>query len=192
MKKSHKKIYPQVSGFTLVEILVVVAITTVLTGVGVANYQDIRQVNQVVADANEAMIAIREVQNKALAPNPLELGLPVDEELCAYGVYFDEVSSDIVLYYSSINTTIINSCQEAGSAFSYDPANEYDRVSLLHTDLNLSSGTTLSLWYETPFARAGTLPSVGTSFTLTIEHQSDATKSRTIEVPESGMVSTVD
>jgi prepilin-type N-terminal cleavage/methylation domain-containing protein len=189
MKK--QKQYMIKRGFTLVEILVVVAITTILTGVGVANYQDIREVNRVVADTTLGMIAIRDVQNKALAPNPREIsGFPANEQICAYGVYFVEGSDRIDTYYVSSDPAVATCDTLSSSDFDYASGTQLEQYVFEGSEVNLASGNDISLWFETPFARGGSdrLVNTGDTFDVTIANTRDVLKSRIIRLSPSGLV----
>lgn len=188
MKKQKK--YTFKKGFTLIEILVVVAITTVLTGVGVANYQDIREVNRVVADTTLGMIAIRDAQNNALAPNPREIpGFPANEQICAYGVYFVEGTNQVETYYVSSDPAVAR-CGDASISLDYASGTPLEQYVFEGSEINLASGSEISLWFETPFARGGSdrLSNTGDTFDVTIANSRDLLKSRVIRLSPSGLV----
>jgi prepilin-type N-terminal cleavage/methylation domain-containing protein len=188
------------SGYTLIELLVVVAITGLLSGVGIVNYREIREVNRLLSDTSIVMEAIRSVQNKALAPNPGEIsGFPANHQICAYGVYFENQTNTVKIYYVSTNpsirpcgSTLIGLDFASGSLLK-----EYvlkDDKGSPSSQVSLSSGSNISLWFTTPFARGGSnrITSTGGTFDIRVSNARDLLIFRVIRISPSGLVRVMD
>jgi prepilin-type N-terminal cleavage/methylation domain-containing protein len=76
-------------GFTLAELLVSISIITILSTIGVQSYITTQRSAKLKADVITVTSAIRQAQNRALSPSTGDLGMGVDDKLCAMGVRFN-------------------------------------------------------------------------------------------------------
>jgi prepilin-type N-terminal cleavage/methylation domain-containing protein len=73
-------------GFSLVEILVSIAIISILSGIGISTFYASRQRARLEEDVSKIVMAIRRTQNAALAPSKSETGVGETETLYSMGV----------------------------------------------------------------------------------------------------------
>jgi len=74
-------------GFTLAELLVSIAIITILSGIGMQTYFVAQRNARLSADVITVTSIIRQAQNRALSPSRSDLtGIAANEKLCAMGV----------------------------------------------------------------------------------------------------------
>ncbi len=85
-------------GFTLAELLVSISIITILSVIGVQSYITTQRSAKLKADVITVTSAIRQAQNRALSPSIGDLGMEVDDKLCAMGVRFYD-SKKLQSYY---------------------------------------------------------------------------------------------
>jgi prepilin-type N-terminal cleavage/methylation domain-containing protein len=76
-------------GFTLAELLVSISIITILSTIGVQTYVTTQRSAKLKADVTTVTSAIRQAQNRALSPSTGDLGMGVNDKLCAMGVRFN-------------------------------------------------------------------------------------------------------
>jgi prepilin-type N-terminal cleavage/methylation domain-containing protein len=76
-------------GFTLAELLVSISIITILSTIGVQSYITTQRSAKLKADVITVTSAIRQAQNRALSPSTGDLGMGVNDKLCAMGVRFN-------------------------------------------------------------------------------------------------------
>ncbi len=75
-------------GFSLVELIVSVAIISTLSTIGITSYASSQRRAQLDADVISVYSAIRKAQNRALSPSKSDFGIAETDELCALGVDF--------------------------------------------------------------------------------------------------------
>jgi prepilin-type N-terminal cleavage/methylation domain-containing protein len=85
-------------GFSLAEIFVSIAIITILSTIGVQTYATAQRSAKLKADVITVTSAIRQAQNRALSPSTGDLGMGVNDKLCAMGVSFYD-SKKLQSYY---------------------------------------------------------------------------------------------
>lgn len=149
-------------GFSLVEILVSIAIITILSGFGIQAFATAQQRARLEEDVATVVQAIRKAQNSALAPSKSETGV-ITEKLCSMGVSIDGNNNSIKQFYTIT----------CGSAIDYSPPKT--------TQLKYSNITPSNINFEfiIPFA------DVSTGGNITIQN---GALSKTIEVTDSGLI----
>lgn len=75
-------------GFSLVELIVSVAIISILSTIGITSYASSQRRAKLDADVTSVYSAIRKAQNRALSPSKSDFGIAESDELCALGVDF--------------------------------------------------------------------------------------------------------
>lgn len=148
------------SGFTLVELLMVLAITAVMAGIGIATYFNLNQRNQ-VADMAERIVAdLRSAQSNAQS----------QEGGQQWGMHFDNTLSNNPFY-----STFYGSSYASGTVTQV--------VSLNGTGLSFTSpasGTSTNIIFTTPYG----VPTASGSVTIAGAGASD-----TINVSSVGTIS---
>lgn len=95
-------------GFSLVEILVSVAIITILSTVGVQSFYSSRERSRFEEDVSKVVQALRTAQNSALAPSRSDTGVDDSQELCSIVFKIDD--KKLNLYYSSKASNSNSNC----------------------------------------------------------------------------------
>lgn len=128
-------------GFSLTEILVSIAIISILSGIGIQAFVASRQRARLEEDVAKVVQALRKAQNAALAPSRSETGIATGSTLCAIGVKIT----------SSTSARTIQPIYQTGTT-SCSGENNYGTTA---TELNYASIDPLSdsvIVFETPFA----------------------------------------
>lgn len=169
----HKK------GFTLVELLVSIALISIISGISLANYSDIRTSAQMESDVNTVVIALRDAQSKALSPDKTEFG--ITGKLCSIGVELDtNVTPNRILPYVVEDVSFSQDCS-GGTRVYYASATELEKSNLIITDQ-------YQIQFATPFGQTTIIPS-STSDLVTVGLQSlNGSISRSIDVYSSGLI----
>jgi prepilin-type N-terminal cleavage/methylation domain-containing protein len=90
-------------GFSMIEILVTVAVIAILSTIGIQTYFAAKSSAQLDADIITITNAIRAAQNKALSPSKTGLPNTNNRKICAYGISF--TASTFRNYYRYLGTT---------------------------------------------------------------------------------------
>jgi prepilin-type N-terminal cleavage/methylation domain-containing protein len=99
-------------GFSLVEMLVSIAIITIISSVGIQAFAAAQQRARLEEDVAKAVQAIRKAQNNALAPSKSATGTDnSSEKLCSMGIQID--GNEIKPFYTIVNTSICSSTLES-------------------------------------------------------------------------------
>lgn len=86
------------SGFTLIEILVVVSVSMIMVGVGLAQYNQFREEQGLLRAANKFVTELREVQQRAdIGKREFCVGRNLNQELSYYRVLKRDMSSANVI-----------------------------------------------------------------------------------------------
>lgn len=150
-------------GFTLVEILVIIAITVILIGLAIPSYRFFQKESDLTNNTEEIINTLRLAQNKTLA----------SEGASQYGVYFDQTTSPN-------QYTLFKGADYALRDSSFDEIHNLPK-SVEISEVNLNGGGS-----EIIFDRiSGTTSQFGY---LSIRLVDDPTKIRTIYVVNSGKV----
>jgi len=158
-------------GFTIIELLVSIAIFLVLAGILLANFHQGDYANELKLSADLVAVNIREAQNKSIS------GISA-VTVAGYGIYFDNA-----------DTSFINYQDQGTSARQYDADEEINTVSLKKNVSFVSAGA-VDLFFEVP-GGAVYLNGLAQSGTVTITLQHSVTN-KSIDVtvlPFSGQVS---
>jgi prepilin-type N-terminal cleavage/methylation domain-containing protein len=95
-------------GFSLVEMLVSIAIITIISAVGIQAFAAAQQRARLEEDVAKVVQAIRKAQNNALAPSKSETGTDnSSEKLCSMGIRID--GNEIKFFYTIVNTSTCSS-----------------------------------------------------------------------------------
>jgi prepilin-type N-terminal cleavage/methylation domain-containing protein len=135
-------------GFSLIEILVSIAIIIIISGLGLQTFSTARQRSRLDEDVAKVVFAIRQAQNTALAPSKSEtIGLNSNESLCSIGVrlHFNNIIQPV--YKKSITD---NSC---GSYTTYGTADKLNYS-------KFSTGNEIYFEFDIPFANTSSNSSV--------------------------------
>ncbi|MCA9364833.1 MAG: hypothetical protein KC736_02990 [Candidatus Moranbacteria bacterium] len=147
-------------GTTLLEVIVVISIITIMTGVSLVYFGAQRQVKEVEAEAQKFAAVLREMQNNALTGKQVDdLKVP-----CAFGVRFDQNNNKVYIPYYTYHAPgvvvtdpatecaqedIVSDVLESGVEFSSGAgANEYE-FTLPHGRANVSGKTIITLRHPT-------------------------------------------
>lgn len=107
--KQHKE--TPLSGFTLIELAVVLGILVIFTGVGIVNFNQGQKITAVNRAADEVVNVIRKAQNFALVGEPnLNNRVP-----CGFGVHFDDTDPDeatLIIFSEDPDPVLDGSCGE--------------------------------------------------------------------------------
>lgn len=80
-------------GFSLVELLVSMSIIVIISTIGVQSFVSAQRRAKLNADVLKVTTAIRQAQNRALAPSRSDLvGIAADEKICSMGVILNNNS----------------------------------------------------------------------------------------------------
>lgn len=104
-------------GFSMIEILVTVAVIAILSTIGIQTYFAAKSSAQLDADIITITNAIRSAQNKALSPSKNGLGNPaLSRKVCAYGIRFTNTTTLQKYYkYRDDNSSPCNKSQDYGT-----------------------------------------------------------------------------
>lgn len=94
-------------GFSLVEVLVVIAVIGILSGILVINFRESSDINKLQRSAHKVVQGIREAQNMSLSSTEVN-----GEVYNYYGVYFNKSSLPTSLYIYASENTVYNSGEE--------------------------------------------------------------------------------
>ena len=128
-------------GFSLVEMLVSIAIITILSAIGVQTFAAAQQRARLEEDVAKVVQAIRQAQNTALAPSRSETIGDASEKLCSIGV---KMSSDGNI--QPVYTTIL---PDSSSCTSYQP---YDTAYKLNYSKFFDINDSIYFEFGIPFA----------------------------------------
>jgi prepilin-type N-terminal cleavage/methylation domain-containing protein len=94
-------------GFSLVEILVSVAIIGILSGIGIQAFSASRERARLEEDVSKVVRAIRKAQNSALAPSrSTATGIFNNQKICSIVLRVDKnISNNLTLYYTVVNNS---------------------------------------------------------------------------------------
>ena len=146
-------------GFTLIEILVIIAITIILIGLAIPSYRFFQKESDLINNTEEIINTLRLAQNKTLA----------SEGASQYGIYFDQATS--THQYTLFKKINGSSSEEVHKL----------PESIEISEINFNGGGS-----EVIFDRiSGTTSQYGS---LTIRLKDDPTKTKTIYVENSGQV----
>lgn len=135
-------------GFSLVEILVSIAIITILSTVGVQSFYSSRQRARLEEDVAKVVQALRTAQNSALAPSRSETGVSDNQELCSIIFKINE-DKKLNLYYSSKTSNSNSNCSP-----SINPYLNLGEIS--YSSISNNSNSTTEITFNIPFADATT------------------------------------
>ena len=170
-------------GFTLVELLVSIALISIISGISLANYTDIRTSAQMESDVNRVVIALRDAQSKALSPNRDDYtpeGLAGSESLCGISVQFSGMGLTANQFRAGY-TSAIGDCSSANTIYT-------DTFELENAEIVTSSQ---SITYTTPFGNPVISPGLPAGIDRTqivIRSTQDTSITRVIDVYESGLI----
>ena len=151
-------------GFSLVEILVSIAIITILSGFGIQAFATAQQRARLEEDVATVVQAIRKAQNSALAPSKSETGVSDTDKLCSMGVEIN--GSNIKQFY-----TITPSPPTCGSSINYGTSRQLKYSNITPSNIKFE--------FTIPFANVST----GSSITI-----QNGGLSKTVEVTNSGLI----
>lgn len=142
-------------GFTLVEVLVVIAIITIISGVMVVNFRQSEQGSKLQRSAQQTIQGIRKAQNMALSSMEHE-GQVYDY----YGVYFDKQNMPNSYHIFASDNKVYNAGEEI-ETISLESGMVIDSI---------STGNQLNLTFLPPYAFVEFNPSI-TQATITIKNE---------------------
>lgn len=153
-------------GFSLIEIMVTIAIIILLSSFGIGAFNTSRDRARLEEDVSKIVFAIRKAQNSALAPSRTETGVSNDRNLCAIGVSLNSGTGVTQPFYK---VSPIGSSGCGASAVNYGSTNQ-----LSHTKANSS----IDFEFSVPFA-----DTTEKQVTLSL-----GSMSKTITVTSSGLI----
>lgn len=131
-------------GFSLIELIVTVAIITILSAIGLTSYFTIQRQSRLESDAILVSSAIRRAQNRALSPSRSEFNIPATDQICSMGVEFIAPNRIRPFASSSIATS---SCGSPSEVKRFLPGASGD-IRLASSRFN----NTIELRFTPPFA----------------------------------------
>lgn len=90
-------------GFSLIELIVTIAIITILSAIGLSSYLTIQRQSRLEADVILVSSAIRRAQNRALSPSRSEFSIPDTDQICSMGVEF--IAPNTIRPFATSGTT---------------------------------------------------------------------------------------
>ena len=129
-------------GFSLIEIMVTIAIIILLSSFGIGAFNTSRDRARLEEDVSKIVFAIRKAQNSALAPSRTETGVSNDRNLCAIGVSLNSGTGVTQPFYK---VSPIGSAGCGALAVNYGSTNPNQ---LSHTKANSS----IDFEFSVPFA----------------------------------------
>lgn len=129
-----------ISGYTLIEVVVVISIMMILSGVSLYNYQSRKQENLLLLEAQKISQLFRRAQNLALSP--IQTGVK------GYGVFLDRTTNDIILFADRNLDDRYSNPIEIIEQFSLNPSLEL--AELYAPSGNPSNWTNLHILYVPP------------------------------------------
>lgn len=146
-------------GFTLVELLVVISIISIISGVMVVNFRTSEQTNKLQRSAQQVVQGLRKAQGMALFST--EVPGKCSQNICEYyGVYFNKQSMNSYYYiFVSENKT-------------YASGEDIETVNLENGIIidSLSTGTQLNVVFSPPHAFVEFNPTT-TQATITVKKE---------------------
>ncbi len=183
LKKNYKK------GFTLIELMVVIAIGAVLTVVLLPGFTSARRYAQLDEDVTRVVIMIREAQEQSLYPEKDALGVTATNNfLCT--VYFKSNSNIEVAIHSTFRADNCSGIPTSVSGL------DFQTQTLKYSTINTISG----IHFETPFGKISdeNILNGGNSINdfssgspekdIILTHSADNNIKRTITVKKSGII----
>lgn len=156
-------------GFSLVEILVSIAIITILSGFGIQTFAAAQQRARLEEDVAKVVLAIRKAQNSALAPSKSETKIGDQNVICAIILKIENKELNLYVSYS---TTTLGNCITATNTKLYLNAGKINYSSIENGSLS-----------EIEFTIPSADPTSGGSIELT-----NSGISKTINVTTQGLI----
>ncbi len=157
-------------GFTYVELIVVLAITTILSSISLFNYQTFQNKVDMKNLSNSVALKITEMQKFAIAGKRPVHTIPVSGWKPSYGIYFPAITpttnktfylfADLLLLGAQdkkLGLTTPCPGTECMSVFTIGKGNYIEKI-----DIKYQNGTTVS--HTTPLHITYTRPNVGAAF----------------------------
>ncbi len=140
-----KRIFGQL-GFSLIELLVVIFITTVLSTLIVINYRSGQQRYNLDQTTQRLAANLRRMQNAALAPK-IESGQTLPS--CGYGIYTSSNSQYQLFYNVAANCNSVNKYYTSGSSVVLETVN-LSGVTLTYSGPSCASDRCMSTYFIPP------------------------------------------
>lgn len=163
-------------GYTLIEVLVVTVIITLLSGIGVAGYNNFNQTQKLKEAAEKIKIVLREAQNASLSGQK-------ESVICA-GADSGTTSDDFVLDYWEVNFasdsfTIFGVCS--------DPDDPLNTLQFMETEYTLNSSLVIGVPADTVRFGIDGQEVSGVEKSITISHV-QTTNTLTVKVSPAGEI----
>ncbi|MDO8574969.1 MAG: prepilin-type N-terminal cleavage/methylation domain-containing protein [bacterium] len=168
-------------GFTLIEMLVVLAITVIITGVVIFNIGAERQNSALMRSAQKLSLDLRRAQNFSLSSKVFKnLGVP-----CGWGAHFNGIGSDSYIIFADL--AVNQNCSDRDFIRAANGSEDFETINLESgiTVSSLSSG--LSDVVFTPPDPTVTFMPNQTSANITLINKNSTT--RAITVNKTGFIS---
>lgn len=167
------------NGFTLMELVLVIAILGIIAGLGIGNYANFLRQGSLDSAANEIVAKLREAQTKAQASG----------DGTGWGVYFDTTNKDrYILFKGNCSTTTSASCYQNSDCSPQTCANSSQSVetNFLNSSVEVYSATFGSGNYV-PFDRPTGKPTSGMNGSVVIQLKGGS-QQKTINVSALGKI----
>lgn len=186
LKKNYKK------GFTLIELMVVIAIGAVLTVVLLPGFTSARRYAQLDEDVTRVVIMIREAQEQSLYPEKAKLFGSISDSNFLCTTQFRR-TSQVQIGITAIYSTSLNSNNKCSN---FNPTNINFSTQTLKYSFISDSNDIIGIHFSTPFGEildnTGPIPndfsSGSTEKDITLTHSADNNIKRTITVKKSGII----
>ena len=132
----------KIKAFTLVELIIVIAVIGIMTSVGMVSFQTSRNTHKVEAAANEVAATIKLAQSYALQGKAADDGSGNMVTPCGYGFRFDPGDSNLQQYEIFYNVPDAgSSCADMDGAYFRQFNTSYSQP--IESPLTLTNGVTL-------------------------------------------------
>lgn len=171
----------EAKGFTLIEILVVLAIIVIITGIVIFNTSLERQNSALLRSAQKLSLDLRRAQSFALSSKVFKtLGVP-----CGWGAHFNGIGSDSYIIFADL--AVNQNCSDRDFVRAADGSEDFETINL-ESGITVSSlSSSLSDIIFTPPDPIVTFTPAQTSAGVTLINKNFA--ARAININKTGLVS---
>lgn len=167
-------------GFTLIEILVVLAIIIIITGIVIFNVGSERQNSALLRSAQKLSLSLRLAQNNALSSKVFRTGVP-----CGWGVHFNGVDSASYIIFADTASAV--DCSNRDFIRAADGSEDFENINFdAGIKINGLSGGLSDIVFTPPEPSVNFTPDQ-TSVSITLINNSGTT--RTVNVSKAGFIS---